>query len=158
MPYPGVSESDTPKMERCVASVMSSGNDKATAIAICHSAIVGGKAEAIKAVMEAGFILEDDEKEEVAKSISAKTIELWSGMKMKVVGDWTLKVLGNPFGPDSDSQWFDARTKIVSGSEIPVIYYHSLDENSKSGSIGFAGEPIVIGKASEPQMEADGSL
>jgi len=75
---------------------------------------------------------------------------------MKVVGDWKLRVLGNPFGPDSDTQWFDSRTKIVSGSEIPVVYYHSLSEDSKPDDIDFVAEPIIIGKASNPQMEADG--
>lgn len=41
MPYPGVSEKDTPKMERCVEGVIAKGNDKDRAIAICHSAIAG---------------------------------------------------------------------------------------------------------------------
>lgn len=42
MPYPGVPEHLTGKMERCVEDVMEKqGKDKSAAIAICHDAIVG---------------------------------------------------------------------------------------------------------------------
>jgi len=41
MPYPGVSEEDTPKVERCVERVMQDGYDKSSAIAICVANIKG---------------------------------------------------------------------------------------------------------------------
>jgi len=41
MPYPGVPEHLTEKMERCVQDVMAQGHDKSSAIAICKAAIVG---------------------------------------------------------------------------------------------------------------------
>jgi len=74
-------------------------------------------------------------------------------LSIKVAGDWELEVLGNPYGPDSDGQWFDAKSKIVSGSEIPVVYYHGLDDSGN----GFVGEPILIGKAVNPEKRSDGT-
>jgi hypothetical protein len=71
---------------------------------------------------------------------------------MKIAGDWELDVLGNPYGPDSDAQYFDDKTEIVSGSEVPVVYYHGLAE----GGPGFTDKPIVIGKATDPQRKSDG--
>lgn len=41
MPYPGVPSHLTSRMERCVSKVMKSGKTKSSAIAICHSQIVG---------------------------------------------------------------------------------------------------------------------
>jgi len=72
---------------------------------------------------------------------------------VKVAGNWELDVLGNPYGPDSDGQWFDENSQIVSGSEIPVVYYHSLDD----GGNGFASVPVVIGKAINPTKKSDGT-
>lgn len=43
MPYPGVPNNLTQKMERCVKDVMSKGKDKSTAIAMCHAQIVPKK-------------------------------------------------------------------------------------------------------------------
>ena len=37
MPYPGVDDSDTKWMEKCTSSVMETGKDKSSAIAICRS-------------------------------------------------------------------------------------------------------------------------
>jgi len=141
MPYPGVPDSDTEKMERCVGHVMDKGHDKSSAIAICHSAIVGKSEESVKALLDMGFKLDAEP--------SAK-------FSIKVAGDWELEVNGNPFGPDSDTQWFDKKTKIVSGSEIPVVYYHSLSEDSRIGNIKFADKPIIIGKASMLEVRSDG--
>ena len=71
---------------------------------------------------------------------------------VKVAGDWELDVRGNPYGPDSDRQYFDENTKIVTGSEIPVMYYHGMsEENGRPTS-----EPIVIGKAKMLEKRPDG--
>jgi hypothetical protein len=44
MPYPGVPTSKTPKMERCVERVMrGQGKSKSSAIAICHTSVMGKK-------------------------------------------------------------------------------------------------------------------
>lgn len=42
MPYPGVPDELTSKMESCVTDVMAKGHDKDSAIAICHSSVVEG--------------------------------------------------------------------------------------------------------------------
>lgn len=48
MPYPGIPEHLTDKMERCVNDVMEKqGKDKSAAIAICHRSIVGEKEKSI---------------------------------------------------------------------------------------------------------------
>lgn len=44
MPYTNVPEDLWDKMDSCVEQVQAEGNDKETAIAICHASIVGGKA------------------------------------------------------------------------------------------------------------------
>lgn len=93
----------------------------------------------------------DSWKEFALQEIAMKAVRINA---VKVAGDWELLVNGNPFGPDSDNQWFDANTKLVTGSDIPVVYYHSL-EDSKNGP-AFATTPIVIGKASDPQVKSDG--
>lgn len=41
MPYPGIPESKTPKMEDCVNKVMDQGKAKSNSIAICHDSIMG---------------------------------------------------------------------------------------------------------------------
>ena len=41
MPYPGLDDNQTEKMDRCVQEVMAQGNDKETAIAICMKSIKG---------------------------------------------------------------------------------------------------------------------
>lgn len=45
MPYNGVPQNLTEKMERCVKHVMSQGKAKENAIAICHTSLVGKKAQ-----------------------------------------------------------------------------------------------------------------
>src|SRR3990172_2238251 len=87
--------------------------------------------------------------------VYAEAAKVWfRPVAVKVAGDWELLVNGNPFGPDSDNQWFDENSKIVSGSDIPVIYYHSLEDTKKGPA--FAKQPIVIGKASDPEKKPDG--
>lgn len=49
MPYPGVPDDKTDEMERCVEHLMSQGKDKSSAIAICHTSIVGNKKKSKKA-------------------------------------------------------------------------------------------------------------
>ena len=133
MPYSNVPDDKQDAMEQCVAKVMKSGKDKQAAIAICYASIVDGKHEE---AAKHGFVLDTN-----AFKVA-----------VKVAGDWELDVLGNPYGPDSDRQYFDNRSEIVSGAEIPVVYYHGLDESGD----GFTDKPIVIGKAINPEKRADG--
>lgn len=43
MPYPGIPKNKEKEMERCVQQVMDSGKSKDSAVAICHSSIIGSK-------------------------------------------------------------------------------------------------------------------
>ena len=52
MPYPGVPDSKTEAMERCVSSVMAKGKDKSSAIAICKTSIMGNATLALEAATE----------------------------------------------------------------------------------------------------------
>lgn len=71
---------------------------------------------------------------------------------IKVAGDWELEVNGNPYGADSDNQYFDPDTEIVSGADMPVVYYHSISDDNQQ----LAPRPIIIGKATRPERRADG--
>lgn len=141
MPYPGVPDSQTEKMERCVASVMKSGKDEDSAIAVCKSAIVGKSDEAIKAVTETGFVL-DDEKEEKTNTLTA----------VKVAGEWVLDILAIPFGTDDEEQDFDSETDIMEKqfNAPAIMYQHSLKSGAlellKKGMNPFEDKPIPIGE------------
>jgi len=52
MPYPGVPDSKTEAMERCVSSVMAKGKSKSSAIAICKTSIMGNATLALEAATE----------------------------------------------------------------------------------------------------------
>jgi HK97 family phage major capsid protein len=77
---------------------------------------------------------------------------------IKVAGDWTLDVLGVPFGgprngKDDDGQYFTPDTKIREEiyKEIPAFYYHSFDKHGNP-----QGDPVVIGKATYDHKDARG--
>lgn len=66
-------------------------------------------------------------------------------MAVKAVGDWELDVLAIPFNSaDSDDQWFDEYTDIMSHkfSAPLVIYQHGV----KQGAKGMEEKPVVLGK------------
>jgi hypothetical protein len=73
-------------------------------------------------------------------------------LTVKAAGDWELDVLGNPYGPDSDNQWFDDASKIIGSNEIPAIYYHGIRDDQ----CGLVDEPVVIGKAVRGERNAEG--
>ncbi len=68
---------------------------------------------------------------------------------VKAAGDWTLEVLGVPFGgpfngKDSDGEFFSAKTNTYPEfyREIPAVYYHGFTPEGQP-----AAQPVVIGKA-----------
>ncbi|CAK0770162.1 putative Phage major capsid protein [Gammaproteobacteria bacterium] len=77
---------------------------------------------------------------------------------IKAAGDWTLDVLGVPFGGpfngrDMVGEKFTPRTKVHEDiyHEIPVFYYHGYDENFRP-----QGDPIIIGKATYDHVDNSG--
>ena len=77
---------------------------------------------------------------------------------VKAAGDWTLDVLGVPFGgplkgKDTDGQYFSDKTNLHLElmPEIPVYYYHGRDPNGKP-----MGEPVIVGKAKFDHKDAKG--
>jgi hypothetical protein len=76
---------------------------------------------------------------------------------IKAGDDWTLDVLGVPFGghnggKDSDGEYFSASTNLYLDRYTPVpLYYHGFDENGRPH-----GEPQVLGKTVSHEKRADG--
>ena len=77
---------------------------------------------------------------------------------VKVAGDWTLDVLGVPFGgphqgKDADGQFFSEKTNIREDfyKEIPAFYYHSYDSYGRP-----QGDPVLIGKATYDHKDERG--
>jgi len=71
---------------------------------------------------------------------------------VKAVGDWELDVLAIPFNRmDSDRQWFDDNTDIMSDAfQTPLIaYQHGLEQGAKS----LQDKPITLGKAVPGSLE-----
>jgi len=147
MPYTNVPEELWQKMDDCKKKVMEQdGKDEPSAIAICHAAIMGGKAGAASVAGKAGFIL-DDELIGIAAKYQTATI--------KAVGDWELDVLAVPFGKkDSDGQTFDAQTDYMldTFSQPAIIYHHGV----MPGKGAIEKKPVIIGKATGIEKQADG--
>lgn len=77
---------------------------------------------------------------------------------VKAVGDWTLDVLGVPFGgpnagKDSHGEWFTSSTKIFEQNyNNPIVaYYHGFDDGGYP-----QGEPEIIGKVLKIEKKSDG--
>jgi len=124
----------------------------------CYPYSEGGKESAMskaKAYMRALYAAESGSMkvEELDEFVAMLDTSALTFASVKVAGDWELDVLGNPYGPDSDGQWFDENTQFISGTEIPVVYYHSFDEDGKN----FAQVPIIVGKAINPTKKSDGT-
>lgn len=87
----------------------------------------------------------------------AETVLQWVTVKAGAE-DWTLDVLGVPFGgpfagKDRDKQYFDASTKIYQEfyKTIPAVYAHGADPNGK-----MAETPAIIGTAKYSHQAVDG--
>lgn len=76
MPYNGVPSDLTDKMDRCVRDVMKTGKDKSSAIAICHSQLVGSKkgGEKKNKIMKDNKDQSSEELEELEKAKNKKRI------------------------------------------------------------------------------------
>jgi hypothetical protein len=139
MPYSNVPDELKDKMDRCVQKVEESGKDKEAAIAICYSAVVEGKDEAIKSAADYGFVMSDDIVIPVA---------------VKATGDWELEIRAVPFGADRDGQTFDAQTDyMLTEFQTPVITYH---HGMKPGATGIQNRPVIIGKTTSVEQRKDG--
>jgi hypothetical protein len=139
MPYSNVPDELKDKMDRCVQKVEESGKDKEAAIAICYSAVVEGKGEAIKSAADYGFAMSDDIVIPVA---------------VKATGDWELEIRAVPYGIDRDGQSFDANTDyMLAQFQTPVITYH---HGMKPGATGIQNRPVIIGKTTSVEQRTDG--
>lgn len=130
-------------MGACVPKMMEEGKDQDQASAACMS-MWAGKADFY------GMSTDEAIKHFAAK-YSESTVTRLPPLAVKAVGDWELDVLGNPYGPDSDQQWFDEGTEIPT-SEVPVVYYHGIRDDQR----GLVEKPIVIGKATKTERNAQG--
>lgn len=117
------------------------GHDESSAYGICYAAIVEGKADAMDMASKAGFVLTEQDREQIVSYWSAKYSR---GIAVKAVGDWELDVLAVPFGGlDSDKQFFDPMTDIMAENyQTPFIaYQHGI----KQGATGLQDKPIKLG-------------
>lgn len=74
---------------------------------------------------------------------------------IKTNGEWELDVLAIPFGgKDSDNQWFDANTDIMSDvfKSPAIVYYHGIDPDGRN----VQNNPPLIGKAVSIEKQVDG--
>ena len=70
MPYPGVPKSKEKEMERCVSNVMSDGESKSSAIAICHESIMGKDSQKMEKNMDSSnFYIPFSKKNEEEKMV-----------------------------------------------------------------------------------------
>jgi hypothetical protein len=76
---------------------------------------------------------------------------------VKAAGDWTLDVLGVPYGSpdskDSDGEYFDAKSELHSDKWPwpPAVYYHGFGPDKKP-----MGDPEYIGKTVKRWIDAAG--
>jgi len=71
---------------------------------------------------------------------------------IKAVGDWELDVLAIPFhSVDSDGQWFDENTEVMSESfTTPIVMYQ---HGVKQGAEGIDERPVEVGKSVPGSLE-----
>ncbi len=91
MPYTNLPKSKWETMDKCVKDVMAQGKSKDSAIAICHSSIVGDKKKADLPVININFygeywnevVKKETEEEPIDDSTEEKIEELREGVTQK---------------------------------------------------------------------------
>lgn len=137
MPYNGIPPEKTKLMEKCVEEVMGRGNDKSSAIAICHASIMGDKKKPTSAKVMAG------KKGEVPM------------INLNFYGDYWKDKLG-----DSDN--ITVKTEEISDVEDSkqkggeTITMKTKEEVKKADEVK-AVEPEVKAEKADPDKEDEGS-